>query len=119
MAGTNLYLALFCGKPAAFAEFLKLPEDERRKREQAGIAAWHAWADKHSADIAEMGGPLGKTKKVSREGVADISNEMGGFTIVRAASHDEAAAMFANHPHFTIFPGDRVEIMPVMPVPGM
>ena len=26
--------------------------------------------------------------------------------------------MFENHPHFAIFPGERVEIMPVLPIPG-
>jgi DNA/RNA endonuclease YhcR with UshA esterase domain len=65
-----------------------------------------------------MGGPLGKTKRVDAAGVNDISNEMGGFTVVRAASHEDAAKMFENHPHFTIFPGERVEVMPVLPIPG-
>jgi hypothetical protein len=26
--------------------------------------------------------------------------------------------MFENHPHFAIFPGEAVEIMPVLPIPG-
>ena len=65
-----------------------------------------------------MGGPLGKTKKVDARGVADIANELGAFTVVRAASHEAAAKMFENHPHFAIFPGERVEIMPVLPIPG-
>jgi len=26
--------------------------------------------------------------------------------------------MFQNHPHFAIFPGDAVEVMPVLAVPG-
>ena len=37
---------------------------------------------------------------------------------VRADSHEAAAKMFEKHPHFMIFPGDRVEVMPVMPIPG-
>ena len=45
-------------------------------------------------------------------------NELGAFTVVRAASHEAAAKMFENHPHFAIFPGERVEIMPVLPIPG-
>ena len=27
-------------------------------------------------------------------------------------------AWVENHPHFAIFPGERVEIMPVLPIPG-
>jgi hypothetical protein len=39
--------------------------------------------------------------------------------IVKAESHEVAAKMFQEHPHFTIFPGDGVEIMECMPIPGM
>jgi hypothetical protein len=26
--------------------------------------------------------------------------------------------MFENHPHFAIFPGEAVEVMPVLPIPA-
>lgn len=29
-----------------------------------------------------------------------------------------AAGLFENHPHFTIVPGEAVEVMPVLPIPG-
>jgi len=68
--------------------------------------------------IVEVGGPLGKTKKVSQAGIEDVSNDMGAFTVVRADSHQAAAKLFEQHPHFTIFPGEAIEIMPVLPIPG-
>ena len=43
---------------------------------------------------------------------------MGAFTVVRAASHEAAAKLFEDHPHFSIFPGESIEIMPVLPIPG-
>jgi hypothetical protein len=95
-----------------------LPEGDRRAKEREGMAAWKAWVEKHQIAIVAMGGPLGKTKKVTQRGVADTSNEMGAFTVLRADSHEAAAKLFENHPHFTIFPGDSVEIMPVLPIPG-
>ncbi len=121
MDPTGNYLAIFLGgkESANMAAWMALPENERRKREQEGVAAWHAWAEKHKADIVTMGGPLGKTKKVSPDGVEDISNALGAFTVVRAASPEEAAKMFENHPHFAIFPGDSVEVMPVLSIPGV
>ena len=85
---------------------------------QEGIAAWKAWVEKHHAAIVAMGGPLGKTKKVSEHGIEDISNLMSGYTVVHAESHDAAAKLFERHPHFTIFPGDSVEVMPVLPIPS-
>ena len=80
--------------------------------------AWKAWVEKHQGAIVAMGGPLGKTKRVTHRGIEDISNELGAFTVVRADSHEQAAKLFEKHPHFTIFPGDSVEIMPVLPIPG-
>jgi hypothetical protein len=120
MSANDTYLAVFLGSKdnAKMAAWNALPEAERRAREQQGIAAWKAWVEKHQAAITAMGGPLGKTKRVDSNGIADIANEMGAFTVVRAASHEAAAKMFENHPHFTIFPGESVEIMPVLPIPG-
>jgi hypothetical protein len=43
---------------------------------------------------------------------------LSAYTVVRAESHEAAARMFEKHPHFTNFPGDSVEIMPVLPIPG-
>ena len=60
---------------------------------QEGIAAWKAWVEKHHAAIIGMGGPLGKTKKVSEHGIEDISNLMSGYTVVRADSHEAAAKL--------------------------
>lgn len=116
----DTYLAVFLGSKtsAKMAAWNALPEPERRAKEQQGIAAWHGWVEKHQGAIVAMGGPLGKTKRIDAGGIADIANEMGAFTVVRAPSHEAAARMFENHPHFAIFPGERVEVMPVLPIPG-
>ena len=118
MSTPNLYLAVFLGTKAGRAAWDTLPDAERRAKERDGIAAWKAWVEKHQAAIAEMGGPVGKTKKVSRSGIEDVSNQIGAFAVVRAASHQDAAKMFEKHPHFMIFPGDCIEVMPVLPIPG-
>ena len=120
MSTNDTFLAVFLGSKssAKMSAWNALPEAERRSKEQQGIAAWKAWVEKHQAAIVELGGPLGKTKRVDSSGIADISNEMGAFTVVRAASQEAAAKLFENHPHFTIFPGETIEIMPVLPIPA-
>jgi hypothetical protein len=65
-----------------------------------------------------MGGPLGKTKKISQRGIESTSNEMGAYTVVRAVSHEAAAKLFEKHPHFMIFPGESVDVMPILPIPA-
>jgi hypothetical protein len=111
------YLAVFTGTPAAMARWDTLTESERRQKQVQGVAAWKTWAVDNAAAIVEMGGPLGHTKLVSGGGISDIRNNLAGFTIVQAESQEAAARLFVNHPHFTIFPGEGVEVMEVLPVP--
>lgn len=75
------------------------------------------WGEEHSASIVDQGKPLGKTKSVDPNGVADGRNAMCGYVIVEAETHNAAAQMFLDHPHFSIFPGQSVEIMECLPLP--
>lgn len=120
MSTNDTFLAIFLGSKTGprMKAWNALSEEARRTKMQEGITAWKAWVEKHHAAIVGMGGPLGKTKKVSEGGIEDISNLMSGYTVVRAASHDAAAKLFEKHPHFTVFPGDSVEVMPVLPIPN-
>lgn len=115
------FMALFTGSPDAFVRsgWASLDEATRQTREREGMQAWTDWMEKHRAVIAVEGGPLGKTKRVGKDGISDFTNTISGFTIVEASSHEAAAKMFENHPHFSIFPGESVEIMPCNPVPTM
>ena len=117
---SDTYLAIFLGDKngARRREWDALTDDQRRAREAEGMAAWKAWMDKNQAALVQMGGPLGKTKRVSGDGIEDVSNALGAFTLVRADSPEAAARLFEGHPHFTIFPGEAVEVMPVLPIPG-
>src|SRR5262249_26327791 len=120
MSANSTFLAVFLGSKTnpQMTAWNALPEVERLAKQQEGVAAWEAWGRKKSAPNVRMGGPLGKTKKVSQRGIEDTSNEMGAYMVVRADSHEAAAKLFERHPHFTIFPGESVEIMPVLPIPG-
>ncbi|OYV01564.1 MAG: hypothetical protein CFE45_04285 [Burkholderiales bacterium PBB5] len=115
------FMAVYTGSPDAMqrAGWDQLSPEVQQQRMAAGIQAWHAWVKAHQADIVDLGGPLGTTKRVSAQGVADVRNALSGYTIVRAESHEAAARLFEQHPHFTHFPGDAVEIMAVLPVPGL
>lgn len=114
------FLAVYLGsaKSPQVAQWEALDEKAREEREKSGMIAWRKWVKDHQASIVEMGGPLGETKQVSLQGTKDLSNALTGFTLIRAESHEAAAKLFLNHPHFAVFPGDSVEIMEVMPIPG-
>jgi hypothetical protein len=115
------FLAVYLGNQTSpkFAAWNALPEAQRAAQHQAGIAAWHAWFEKNGKAIVDGGGPLGKTKAISASGIADMKNLLTGYTVIQAESHEAAARLFENHPHFTKMPGDSVEIMEVLAIPGM
>ena len=96
-----------------------MDEKTREKTETEGIAAWGNWVNKNKKSIVEMGAPVGETKQVDSSGISDTHNNIAAYTVVQAESHEAAARLFIEHPHFTIFPGDSVEIMECLPVPEM
>jgi hypothetical protein len=113
------FLAIYTAAAASIAKWNAMREHELMQRQAEGVKAWHAWAEKNKASIVEMGGPLGRTKSISPKGVTDIRNNMTAYTVVQADSHEAAARLFENHPHFTHFPSDAVEVMECMPVPTL
>jgi hypothetical protein len=114
------FMAIYTGTEAALKRsgWNELDEATRNAKTATGIKAWKDWMATHSVAVVDQGGPLGKTKRTSADGVADIKNNMAGYVIVQAESHEAAAKLFEKHPHFTIFPGDSVEIMECLPIPG-
>jgi leucyl aminopeptidase (aminopeptidase T) len=111
------YLAIFTGSPASMEAWKSMDAAQREAKEKAGMAGWKAWAEKNQASIIDQGAPLGKTKQVTSKGIADTRNNMAAYTVVQADSQDAAAKLFENHPHFTIFPGDGIEVMECLPMP--
>ena len=114
------FLAIYIGTESAIerSQWKALDEKQRQQREASGIKAWNDWGAAHAAFIVDRGTPLGKTKRADPEGVTDIKNVMCAYAVIQAESHEAAAKLFENHPHFTIFPGDSVEIMECLPMPG-
>ena len=113
------FLAIYMGSASGIAEWRKLDEAKRKQREAAGMEAWNKWGAVNQKAIVDQGAPLGKTKLISKEGISDTKNEIAAYTIVQAESHEAAAKLFENHPHFTIFPGESVEVMECLPMPKM
>jgi len=112
------FLAVYTGTQLSRAEWEKMDEGKRKKLEAEGMQAWGAWMIAHKAAIVEQGGPLGKTKRAAAQGISDTRNNLAGYVVVKAESHEAAARMFEKHPHFSIFPGEAVEIMECLPIPG-
>jgi hypothetical protein len=113
------FLAIYLGSAEAMEKWRAMDEEEKKVKDKAGMEGWMKWATDNEKSIVDMGSPIGKTKLVNKDGISDIKNEIGAYTVVEAESHEEAAKLFLNHPHFTLFPGGRIEVMECLPMPKM
>lgn len=113
------FLAVYLGSPSAIAQWKAMDEKTRKEKENVAMTAWVKWAKENGNSIVDHGAPLGKTKRIEAKGISDTKNEIAAYTIVQAESHEAAAKLFVNHPHFMIFPGDAVEVMECLPMPNM
>jgi hypothetical protein len=113
-------MAIYVGTASAADKvgWSKLDPTERADRQAKGMAAWGDWVARNAEKIVDAGAPLGKTMRASADGITEASNNLTAYVVVQAESHEAAAQLFDQHPHFTIFPGDCVEIMEILPMPG-
>ncbi|MEQ1718437.1 MAG: hypothetical protein ABL907_21045 [Hyphomicrobium sp.] len=111
------FVAVYTMKPDDVAAFRALPKSEQEATDKAGLKAWEEWSNRNAAAIVATDVMVGKTKRVTKSGVADARNQIAGFLIVEAADITAAAGLFLDHPHITVFPGDGIDVMPVVTGP--
>ena len=103
------FLAVYTMKPEDLASFRRLPKAEQDAVDTAGIEKWTAWEERNAASILDRGGMVGKTTRITK-----AVNPFCGYLVVEAETADDAARLFRDHPHITVFPGDGVDIMPFL-----
>jgi len=108
------YIALYMAPVGAFDEMIKNPDPKAMKETNE---SWNKWAKSHEKSFVDQGGPVGKNKRVTKEGIKDVRNEVTGYSFVQANSHEEAAKMFQDNPSFA-YPGAYVEVIECTEMPG-
>jgi hypothetical protein len=83
------------------------------EQQKASMQEWTEWMQSKGG-VVDMGAPLGKTKRVTPSEISDMRNEVGGYSIIEAESHEEAAQKMQDSPHFKMMPGGWIEVMEVM-----
>ncbi|TPP11687.1 hypothetical protein [Rhizobium glycinendophyticum] len=106
------FLAVYTMGGDALQRFRSLSKAEQDAIDSEGVPRWMAWEERHAAAIVHGGGMVGKTTRVSRDGIAPAVNTICGYLVVEADSAEAAARLFEDHPHLTVFPGDSIDIMP-------
>lgn len=111
------FLAVYTMKPENVVRFRAMPKAGQDAVDAAGLKQWVAWEKANAASFSDKGGMVGKTKRVTANGVSDAQNDICGYVVVEAENIDAAAKLFEKHPHFTVFPGDGIDIMPFVTGP--
>lgn len=106
------FVAVYTMKPEDVVAFRARPRSEQEAIDKAGLKAWKEWCKRNATAIVATDVMVGKTRRVTKSGIADAQNQIAGFVIVEAADIDAAAGLFQDHPHITVFPGDGVDVMP-------
>jgi hypothetical protein len=89
------FMVLYMAAGAEFEKMMKNSTPEQRKK---GMDVWMKWMNANKASIIEGGAPLGKTKRVDSNGASNTKNEIGGYSVVQAESHDAASKIFRKRP---------------------
>jgi len=109
------FLVLYKASQAAFQQMMQSTPEQQKAR----MDAWMSWGTKAKSSILDMGAPLGKAARVEKSGKVEATpNDLGGFSIMQAESKEALAASLEGHPHF-MTPESTIEIVEIMPIPGM
>ena len=111
------FVAVYTMKPEDLTAFRAHPKSEQESTDQVGLKAWEEWSKRNAAAIVATDVKVGKTRRVTKTGIADAQNQIAGFLIVEAADITAAAGLFRDHPHITVFPGDGIDVMPIVTGP--
>ena len=94
----------------AMKKMMETTSAEDRKK---GMDEWGTWMKANMSIFADMGGPTGKNMQVSASGMTQVSNDIGGYSIVQAESAEAAAAALKSNPHFQM-PGAVIDMAEIV-----
>lgn len=114
------FVAVYTMTRADLATFRAMPKADQDAADAKGLAEWEAWDARHAGSIVNAGGMVGKTTRITRDGtIAPATNDFCGYLVVEAETAEAAAALFSDHPHISTFPGDGVDVMPLLTGPDL
>ncbi len=75
------YLAVYTMQPEDLARFRSLTKAEQDAIDAAGVPLWGAWELRHATSILNRGGMVGKTMRVTRDGISALRPRMRSAAI--------------------------------------
>lgn len=92
---------------AAMKEMMANSSPEEQKK---GMEEWREWMADNAAHFADEGAAAGKNTRVTATNVEEISNDVGGYSIMQGESKEEVIEVLKKSPHVNM-PGTYSEVM--------
>ena len=108
---SNKFIVLYSIPSSVMVDWAKTDPDQRKAAEEKMKAGWQQWMAAHGK-MVKLTEAVGKTKRVTANGIADAKNDICLYSVIEAESHDAAVKIFKDHPHLQI-PQASIEVMPV------
>ena len=108
------FFVLYMAKMEDFQKIMASMGKMTPEKQKEAMKEWEMWGK--TAGVVDMGAPVGKTKRVTAADISDVKNEVGGYSIIEAESHDAAAKKMQSNPHFKMIPGGWIDVMEIMPM---
>ncbi len=108
----NKYVAIFCVPADSMKDWMENTDEATRKEQSDQLMKdWKAWVESNKDSLVDEGLPLGKTKRVTKDSVSDVKNDLNFLMIIKAESHEAAAELAQSNPHLQMIPTSYVELM--------
>lgn len=115
MKKSKKFLVLYMASEGDFDKVMSEMANITPEEQKESMEEWKGWM-KSIGGVVDMGSALGKTKRVTSDDISDMRNEIGGYSIIEADDHEEAAKKMQDSPHFTMMPAGWIEIMEIIPM---
>ena len=91
----------------------KMMSESTPEQRKQGMDEWNQWMQANASIFADMGGPTGKNTQVTPTGSSEVSNDIGGYSVVQAENKEAAIKALAGNPHFSM-PGATIDLAEIM-----
>jgi hypothetical protein len=81
------FLAVYTMKPEDLARFRSLPKAEQNAIYAVGLKQRADWEARNAASFPDRGGMVGKTTRVTKDGIADAVNPFCGYICRRGRDY--------------------------------
>lgn len=104
------FLVIYAMPAAAMKEMMESTNEEEREN---GMDEWVAWMESNRESFADRGNPAGKNTRVTKNDVIEMSNDIGGYSIMQGYSKEAVIEVLQMSPHFKMS-NAYIEVMEVV-----